>query len=127
MGKTLFYRYLISYLVTLLLPLVLVMAFVFVRFTTILKEEVLSGAAESLARVETVLDMSISDLYRLPAALAVNDQLLPLSQEASSYRKYLMVRELHKYASSREIIRLLMLYRKGDPFIYSNTGIFDLS
>lgn len=124
-----FVKYLFSYVIILLLPLVLMGLFVQSFLIDTLKNEIVVNNLNNLNRVKYVLDQQVLQLQNTSTQLMyVNNNLKPfyqLNQDPLKARK--IMNELQKYTTTNHFIHEMMIYFRGEERLYSNRSVYTLS
>ncbi|NOU75203.1 helix-turn-helix domain-containing protein [Paenibacillus sp. LMG 31458] len=124
--KALFFRYLMSYVVILFICIVVMVFFVNYQFIGILKNELIANNANTLNRVMYIVDANIKQLDSIQTHIQMNRSLNPYYALNDPNLAIDAQRELGKYLASNNFIKDMMVYFRGDSFIYSSSSSYSL-
>ncbi|GIP34887.1 helix-turn-helix domain-containing protein [Paenibacillus sp. J2TS4] len=125
-----FLKYLFSYVIVLLLPLVTMGVFVQNFLIDTLKHEiVVINNLNNLNRVKYVLDQQVLQLQNTSTQLMyVNSNLKPFYQlNQDPLKAWKIMNELQKYTTTNHFIHEMMVYFRGEDRLYSNRSVYTLS
>lgn len=123
----LFFKYLASYLIILMIPLLGFSAFIDKSVMNVVHKQLLSENTQSLYQFETDLDNTVSRLVSIRDILISNGELKvePHLQDVSQAQK--LIRTLKSYAISNSLLSDIVYYQPGDTYIYTAHSSFLLS
>lgn len=117
-----FFKYLLSYLLLLILPLAVMSYLIFKNIVVEMERQIVTSNMQMLTQVRNTLDKKLANLDRIAVELSLNPQLTPYQVSQSSYSQYQAYLELKKYANSDGFIYQLFLSMSKDPVIFSSAG-----
>ena len=123
----LFFKYLASYLIILLIPLLGFSAFINNSVMNVIHKQLLSESTQSLYQFETDLDNAVSRLVSIRDILISNGDLkvAPDLQDVAQSQK--LIRTLKNYAISNSLLSDIVYYQPGDTYVYTARSSFLLS
>ncbi|WP_409345197.1 AraC family transcriptional regulator [Paenibacillus sp. MBLB4367] len=121
-----FFKYLLSYLLLLILPLAVMSYLIFKNIVVEMERQIVTANMQMLAQVRNTLDKKLASLDKIAVEISLNPQLTPYQVSQSSYSQYQTYLELKKYANSDGFIYQLFLCMNKDPVIYSSTGNYSM-
>jgi len=118
-----FYRHLLSYIVLLFIPIILMGAFVYQHFESVLKIELISKYEGMMGQVRDELDTKFREMNNIAYDISINPELKPtlLSMNMSNAiqaKKYL------NFAAGNNFLQDVALYFKQLPYMYSSTTTY---
>ena len=113
-----FIRYLISYIIIMVIPVIILSAILF-QYTVIrLKKSALDNAVTNIKNYEELLNGYMEELYSISINLESNESLTPanLKNDINSFK------EISKYKVNCDYIYDIGLYIKNSEYIYTSRG-----
>ncbi|WP_106766654.1 helix-turn-helix domain-containing protein [Paenibacillus faecalis] len=123
----LFYKYLISYLSLLIIPVLLIGLLVFRYSVDILKEEIVSNHQRMLEQIQGSFDTKIKEMNKISAEIASKPELTPYQLNQNMYNAVKAKQWFRTYTSANNFIKEVFLYFKGQPYIYSGSSTYPTS
>lgn len=124
LNSRLFYQYIASYIVVLMLP-VLVIGFVaYNYFIQLMREEVIRSNLTVLSQAKDTIDMKINELGNIAVHIATNQHLSPYTATKNAFNEMNAISELRNYASANYFIHDMLLYFRGGEKLYSPYSVF---
>lgn len=124
-GKALFFKYLMSYVIILFICIIMVF-FVNHQFIGVLKDELIADNANTLNRVMYIVDDNIKQFASIQTHIQMNRSLNPYYALNDPNLAIDAQREIGKYLASNTFIKDMMVYFRGDSFIYSSSSSFTI-
>ncbi|WP_135557109.1 helix-turn-helix domain-containing protein [Paenibacillus cymbidii] len=121
-----FYRYLLSYLLIFLFPLIALGYLMYGNAVASLRSEVKDSNLHKLEFVKDTLDGQIKTLGQTAAKIAFDPQLTSFAVKNGGYNSREAIARLQNYRDNSYILDDVMLYYRGDDSIYSATGLQSL-
>lgn len=121
----LFIRYLLSYLLISLIPLIVLTSVIYNNSVTALREEIELANINQLKQSRNIMDTRMSELYDIASRITYDEQLTPYMVHHPYYSME-ATNALRKYKASNSIISELFLYYHGDSGVYSSRGVTDI-
>lgn len=122
----LFYRYLISYILLFLIPLILFGTILYVSSFKIFKKEMEDYNKSKLYQTMGFLDNQLKNLEKIAVNISFNKNLYPYIIEDSSYWQNNEFMELRTYLANNtvnnEIIDEIILYLNNKDFMFTSRG-----
>ena len=122
----LFFKYLISYMLILCIPLLFTSIFVFGYFSRILEKEITDGNLAVLTHINNVVDDQILEFNKISNQLFNNTKLRPYALYKNTSARMEAIKELNNYRIGNDFIYNLALYVKDTDFIISASGTYDV-
>ncbi|MEF3306932.1 helix-turn-helix domain-containing protein [Paenibacillus sp. GYB003] len=123
-NSRLFYQYIGSYIVMLMLP-VLVIGFVaYSYFIKLMKDEVIRSNLTVLSQVKDTIDTKMNELGNIAVHIAANPQLSPYTATKNAFNEMNASAELRNYASANSFIHDMLLYFRGRSYLYSPYSVY---
>ncbi len=114
------YKYLISYTIILLLPL---LVFTYIINTSILssfQEQILKVNTENLSRVMDQTNQIFSEMKRIALSISENPRLTPYIIKTNNYRASEGINELKSYKYANDYLYDILYYIRQDERIYGS-------
>ncbi|KRF43683.1 helix-turn-helix domain-containing protein [Paenibacillus sp. Soil787] len=124
--KALFFKYLMSYVIILFICIAIMVFFVNNQFIGVLKDELIANNANTLNRVMYIVDANIKQFDSIQTHIQMNRSLNPYYGLNDPNLAIDAQRELGKYLVSNSLIKDMMVYFRGDSFIYSSTSSYSI-
>ncbi|UVI28289.1 helix-turn-helix domain-containing protein [Paenibacillus spongiae] len=123
----LFYKYLISYLALLIIPLMLIGLLVYNHYVAILQDEITSNHQRMLEQIQDSFDTEIMELHKISAEIAFKPELTPYQLKQNMYNAVKAKNLFLNYTSANAFIKEVFLYIKDQPYIYSGSSTYPAS
>ena len=123
---SLFLKYLLSYLIVLLIPTFNAL-YLHNQFIGELQEEMLTKNANTLNRVMYVVDSNVKQLDSINGHVLMNKNLSPNYSLDAPDQAMETKNELGKYLASNPFLSEIAIYFRGDTFIYSSISSYTVS
>lgn len=120
----LFHKYLISYLVLLIVPLLIIGLLVYQHYVAILKEEVTSNHQQMLEQIKDSFDSTIGEMNTISAEIASRSEFTPYQLRQNMYNAVKLQSLFRNYTSANNSIKEVFLYLKDQPLIYSGASTY---
>ncbi|WP_218095915.1 AraC family transcriptional regulator [Paenibacillus solanacearum] len=115
-----FYRYLLSYIAILAVPLLVIGLFVYYDFILTLQKEVTGSNLNMLSQVKEIVDVKIDELDKIAYQISENPELTPYMATKNAYQGMNTIRELKNYAAGNSFIYEVVLHMRDHPMLYSS-------
>lgn len=122
--KSLFYRYLLSYLLITAVPLLLLSAVLYRNSVANLRQEVEASNISKLTQVKNLVDQRMNELSHIAFRISQDNRLSRFQLGKGEYQAIEAVEELRKYKANSILIDHLFLTFRDDDHIYSSAGKF---
>jgi len=123
----LFFKYLVSYMVILCVPLIVTIMFVFGHFNRVLEKEITARNLDVLAHINNAIDDRMLELNSIATRIFNNYNLKPRAISKSTISRMEAIQALNDYCVGNDFIHNLVLYIKGTDFLISAAGTYDVS
>lgn len=123
----LFFKYLVSYMAILCVPLVVTIIFVFGHFNRVLEREITARNLDILAQVNNTIDNRMLECNSIANRIFNNYRLKPRVIAKSTINRMEAIQELNNYCVGNDFVQNLVLYVKGTDFLISAAGTYDVS
>lgn len=131
--KKTFFRYLFSYIVVLIIPIISISYFIYYRFMDEFEAEIMTSSVKVLEQARDMADNYFEGFKYLTYNLSSNPYIsLLLSQDnakALDNYPYIFnaIRELNKYKNANPTIQDIFIIFKGQDLVISNSSKYDLN
>ena len=119
-----FYKFLLSYIILLLIPILILGALIYNSFLKILTDEVLNKNTDMLIQVKNTIDTQMSELWKISVNLVNNPDLPRENAEKNPVESMKIVRYAANYCFSNSFAEEMLLYMHGGSIIYSSSGTY---
>ncbi len=126
LNLTTFSKYLFSYVVILLIPLLAMSVFSYNYFIRVFKDEVVNGNLGMITQVKNSIDQQLIGLKKIPGQIYNNYNLLPSTLGRSNYHSIQAVEDLKKYNTGNYLVNELFFYVRGEDILYSSVSTYSL-
>jgi len=123
--SSLFFKYLVSYMLILCLPLVFTSIFIFGYFNKILEKEITDGNLAMLTQINSVVDSQILEFNKISNQIFNNYKLKPHALSSNTTARIEAIKELKNYSIGNDFIYNLSLYVKNTDFVISASSTYD--
>ncbi|WP_433581129.1 helix-turn-helix domain-containing protein [Paenibacillus amylolyticus] len=123
-----FIKYLLSYIILLLLPITLIAMLVYSFFVSQLEEEVIAGNLNTLDNMRESMDEQLGRIEDTTRQMLIEDNsLYPYRiSDQWGYKAWGITRELKRYQRMSPFIHEIWLYFKSDPAVFTSSGVYSL-
>lgn len=123
-----FIKYLLSYIILLLLPITLIAMLVYSFFVSQLEEEVIAGNLNTLDNMRESMDEQLSRIEDTTRQMLIEDNnLYPFRiSDQWGYKAWGITRELKRYQRMSPFIHEIWIYFKSDPAVFTSSGVYSL-
>ncbi|GIP40199.1 hypothetical protein J31TS4_34790 [Paenibacillus sp. J31TS4] len=122
----LFYHYLLSYVILLLIPILLIGLLIYQRFVGILQEEIALGHRHVLEQARTAFAAQIDEMNKIAIDISSKPELTPEKLNRSmSYAIDAM--QTLRYTAANPFTRQLVLYLKDSDYMYASHTTYPVS
>lgn len=119
-------KYLISYSVILIIPLIIMLYIINNVVFVLLQNEIINGNTKNLIKAEDQLEKYFSDMQRISASVSSNYRLAPYNVNSSIYSSKEAISDLRIYQQSNKFISEIIYYIHGNNTILTSTQRCDL-
>lgn len=129
MGKSrlnsrLFYQYMVSYLVMLMLPMLVIGIAAYHYIIQLMRDEAIRSNLTVLSQAKDTIEMKMNELGNIAVHIAANPHLSPYTATKNAFNEMNAIAELRNYASANYFIHDMLLYFRGRSELYSPYSIF---
>jgi len=123
-----FIKYLLSYVILLLLPITVITLMVYSFFVNQLQEEVISGNLNTLDKVRAAMDEQLQRVEDTTRQLLVEDNsLYPYRiSDQWGYKTWGITRELARYQRMSPFIHEIWVYFAKEPTVFTSKGVYSI-
>ncbi|MEK3888296.1 helix-turn-helix domain-containing protein [Bacillus sp. FSL K6-3431] len=121
----LFYKYLLSYSILLIIPLIVTSLFSYKHYVSILKEEIMLGHEQMLEQMRDTFDTKIREMNTISYEISSNPELTPYYLEQNMYHAYAAKRLLN-FTVANNFFQNVFLYIKEGDYIYSAESTYSI-
>lgn len=131
LGKVsrIFIKYLLSYLMILLIPMGVITFVVYNVFVNKLQEETISGNVNTLDKIRYAVDDQMKRVNDTTYQLMLEDNRLSQFKvsDDQGYKAWGITSELKRYQKMNPFVQEIWLYYPGDPSVYTSSGAYSLT
>lgn len=124
-NSKLLYRYIISYSLVLLLPVLIIGLIAYNFFVQLLEREVTKSNLNMLTQVKDAVDVNMTELNNIAFHISGNTNLTPFHVTQSPYTESNTIAQLRNYVSANQFIDQLVLYFHGHDTLYTPYSTYD--
>ncbi|MBD2844396.1 AraC family transcriptional regulator [Paenibacillus sp. IB182496] len=119
-----FAKFLVSYMVVLLLPFLVVWFFLYAHFERVQTEQVYGSALNDLNQMKNIIESNINETYNMAARIAAEEELSPhyLQEFYHVYRS----QKLLNYTTDNEFFYNVTYYVRNTDYMYSARTTYTL-
>lgn len=121
-----FYKYLLSFVLVLLLPIGLLGYYGKLQVSGLIQHYVDKSNQDMLNQLKESVDARLLEMNQIAARIAGNPNLTPYAVTKDAYSAYL-TKPLLDYKISNDFIHELLYYVRGEPLLYSSVSTYRLS
>ncbi|NOU75487.1 helix-turn-helix domain-containing protein [Paenibacillus sp. LMG 31458] len=121
----LFYKYLFSYIFILLVPLIILGAFIYVYFLGIIKEDVISNNMNKLDHIRYVIDDHLKQIRVISDQIYIKN-MTPFFFEDNPLMSLKTIDDLKNYTLTNNFISDILMFNHNDQYIYSSTSSYKI-
>ncbi|MDI6618421.1 MAG: AraC family transcriptional regulator [Clostridiales bacterium] len=122
-GKSnILYKYLLSYLLMFIIPLIIMGSMMYKNTVIDLKREVEVSSINKLEQINSLISMRMCELQNMAAKISYDPDLMSFMVKNGGYNTKKAIEELSKYKDNSSFIDEIFLYFRGDNIIYSSLG-----
>lgn len=122
-----FYKYMLSYILFVVILLSIVGAVVYSRFITTLRSEVETSNIAALTQIKAIIDLRIKEMKKISLQISTNPQLTSFFlNNGAGYASYCAIRELNDYRANNGFIYDIALYYSKHSNIHAASGTYTI-
>ncbi|WP_248924032.1 helix-turn-helix domain-containing protein [Paenibacillus hamazuiensis] len=123
-----FIRYLLSYVILLLLPITLITLVVYNVFVGSLQDEMIAGNLNTLDKVRFAMDDQLKRIEDTTYQMMLEDNRFSQYRisDDPGYKAWGIVGELRRYAKINPFIHEIWLYYRGESSVYTSKSVYSL-
>ncbi|MCM3633777.1 helix-turn-helix domain-containing protein [Paenibacillus camelliae] len=118
----LLHKLLVSYVMLVVLPLLIILAFFYPFTTNIIKEKSSDWNEHSTEQLMHSMDIFTKYVYNLPSEILHNRDIKPYMVADNPYQHIIIMNEMKKYNVTDAFIENALLYLKDAQYFFSNKG-----
>lgn len=122
--SNLFYRFLIFYIILLLVPMLILGGIIYNSFVKILDNEVVNKNLSMLAQVKETVEEKMFELWKVSALIGESPDFNRVKVKASQLNQQMVIQRLGSHVFTNVFIDEILLYYRGDNIIYSSSGTY---
>jgi AraC-like DNA-binding protein len=126
LNSKLLYRYIVSYSIVLLLPVLIIGLIAYNFFIQLLEQEVTKSNMNLLSQVKDTVDVNMTELNNVAFHISGNTNLTPFNVTKSPYTELNTIAQLRNYVSANQFIDQLVLYFRGHDTLYTPYSTYDV-
>lgn len=120
--KSVFYKYLVSYFLIFLVPLIIMTAILYYNSVVNLQKEIESSNMSKLSQTSDMLDARFKELEQMASNISNDNTLIPYMMKNYSMKAKEGIEQLNRYKANSAFIDELLLYFRGDNTVFSPNG-----
>lgn len=119
--RTWFRKFLLSYIIILLLPLMMVFSFLNQKVFFVLEKQLFQNQANTMSRLETAIDVSVEQLMSIHTELSLNRKMTSFRgmQDVAQVKE--LIHMLKSYTIANKWLYDMVIYFPGDEYLYTNS------
>lgn len=121
-NKPLLYKFLLSYVLILIFPIVIMLAFYYPYTMTVVKDKSSAWNDHTTEQLMNSMDIFTKYVYNLPAEILQNREIKPYMVSEDPYQKIVIMNEMRKYNITDAFIENTLLYLKDVNYFFSKRG-----
>ena len=122
-----FYKYMLSYILFVVILLTIVGGIVYSRFISTLRREVETSNVSALTQIRAIIDLRIKEMKKISIQISANPQLTSfVLANGGGYASYCAIRELNDYRANNGFIYDIALYYGNTPSIHAASGTYSI-
>ncbi len=122
--KSVFFKYLISYIVLLLIPILVLSIVILNLFMDQSKKDLINDNINMLMQLQRIIDTDINELEKTVFQISINENLTPSLKYSDTYQKIEAIKVLDDYTLTNDSIYNTLYYFHDDDVIYSAFAVF---
>ncbi|MBD2861563.1 helix-turn-helix domain-containing protein [Paenibacillus oceani] len=123
----LYYKYLLSYVLILSVPLLVIGLFVYNHFLQTLKSEVIDNNLNMLSQVKEIVDVKFNELEKIAYQISRNPELTPYMATRNAVKGMNTIKELRNYTAGNSFAHEIFLHYRKQPYLYSSISTYTAS
>lgn len=120
--NNLFYRYIISYVTILLLPVIIMGAIIYSYFIGVFEEDILANNMNNLNKTKDIVDIQLIELKNICDQIHLDYNLNPFNFNSEPLKAVTTIKELNKYKLTNSFFLDMALYYRGEDYLYTSTS-----
>lgn len=125
-NKPIFYKYLSSYILILMIPMVLLGVVGYKQISKNLYEKIAVSHADTLDRMQENIESKLVEMNRISAQIGVDPELTPYAFSQGFYQAYL-AKNILDYKAANHFIHQMLLYIRNKDMLYSAQSTYSLT
>lgn len=127
LNRSVFNKYLVSYISILLIPILIITTLVLGRFSTILEDEIREKDKSMLLFSSSNLKNEISTCHKITDVLSSIDEISPFTYSEDVYGAITLIKKLGKYSSTSSFFDKIFISFYEDDYIYSDSSAYKMN
>ena len=119
-----YYRFLFSYLVMLLIPILVIGSLVYRQVARVFTEDAVAANTAVLEQIQKNIDQHLIDMKRVASQISLNPALTPFAIRNSPVDAMRAINELRTYGVVNHLVYELLLLIRGDDLLYAASGAY---
>jgi len=120
--RNLLTKFLISYILVFLFPIILILIYYYPYSTGVVKEKEMEWNNHVTEQYMNAMDIFTRYVYNLPTELLQNREIKMYMAEESAYQKIVIASEMRKYNATDAFVENTLLYVKSIGYLFSKSG-----
>ncbi|CAM3403194.1 AraC family transcriptional regulator [Paenibacillus lupini] len=115
-------QHLVSYLLVLLFPVLIILAYYYPHSTAVVKQKEMDWNTHLTEQVMNSMDTFTRYVYNLPFELVKNREIKLYNTDDRDYQRVMIANEMRKYNATDGFIDNTLLYLKNMGYLFAKTG-----
>ncbi|WP_105614753.1 helix-turn-helix domain-containing protein [Vallitalea okinawensis] len=122
-GKSSFIQIILSLVLVSIIPICVIIFYLYPRVNDLVKSEALSRENSKLSDIRQSFDLEMEEFNKLPVVISQEPKLTNYALNREPYSRYLGVEEIKKYVSANLTVEKLLLWYEGQNYLVSDEGV----
>lgn len=120
--SSLFYKYLLSYIIIFLFPIIALLIFTYQHYIVLFKEEITTNHFNRLEQIKNTVDLNIKENRNTVYHMSYNNVVLENDDNYDSYHRYKIKQELTNYNMNNQFIDEIGFHIHGTDWILTSNS-----
>lgn len=121
-NKSIFFKYLLSYFIVLLIPVTLLSTFIYTNILPKIKYELESSNTRAIKQMNQLIDSQVMTMQQIADMISNDQTMTRFELQRNQLSAMEAIKQLARYKVSTSFIEDIFLYYKNDDKIYSYMG-----
>lgn len=124
--SVIFYKYILSYIVVLLFPLLILTYFINNNILSVFQEQINTSNIDNLMKAREQIEQKFKDMEKIAVSISTNPSLSPYMINKNYYRNAEGISNLRNYAYASDLFHDILYYVKGNDKVFTTYHASDL-